>query len=339
MSYVMFPFVLFILLAACGKAEKPAAEQQKPRVTESAQRTFASPEEAGVAFLEAAKAGDESALLAIFGPDGKEVLLTGDSAKDKDTLQEFVAAYNQMHRWGKIKAGGEVLKIGGDNYPFPIPLGQNPAGQWYFDTAAGKDEILARRIGLGESNAIAACEATARAEHQYFNQNHDGSKVKQYAQKFASDPGRQNGLYWPASEHQSASPLDQFGDFAAALGSTNDGDAPKQFNGYSYRILTKQGDKAQGGAKDYLVDGKMIRGFAILAYPTEYRNTGIMSFAVGPDGFVYQKDLGERTADLAAAFTEFNPGDGWSRVEVPSQASASRSMEDRSPEAHSERKH
>jgi hypothetical protein len=212
--------------------------------------------------------------------------------------------------------------VGTDNYPFPIPLGQNPAGQWVFDTAAGKDEILARRIGTGESTAIAALEATAAAQRQYFSQTHAGLPVKQYAQKLVSDPGQQNGLYWPAPEGQTPSPLSRLGDFATALSSANAGDGPKQFNGYYYRILTKQGEQAKGGAKDFIVNGRMTGGFAILAYPAEYRNSGIMSFIVGPDGVVYQRDLREKTADIAAAITEYNPGDGWKRTTQPASAAS-----------------
>lgn len=300
-------FALIIFLAPSNRAENPTAGN-------AAQKTFASPTDAGAAFFEAAKSGDQSTLLAIFGPDGKDVLFTGDAVKDKDNLKDFVAAYSQMHRWGKIKAGGEVLYIGADNYPFPIPLGQNPSGQWYFDTIAGKDEILARRIGKGELTAIAACGAIADAQQQYFSQLHDGDKVKQYAQSFVSDAGKQNGLYWPVPEGQAPSPLGQLGDFAKAAGYTSSGDKPQPFNGYFFRILNKQGDKAEGGAKDYIVNGKMTGGFAILAYPSEYRNSGIMTFLVGNDGIIYQKDLGEKTALLAIAMTEYNPGDGWERV-------------------------
>ena len=230
--------------------------------------------------------------------------------KDKNALQDFVAAYDQMNRWREIKAGGEILYVGADNYPFPIPLGRNSSGHWSFDTAAGKDEILARRIGKGELTAIAACSAMADAEQQYFRQAHDGDKVKQYAQKIVSDEGKQNGLYWNASEGKAPSPLGELGDFAKAVGYTNAGEKPQPFNGYYFGILTKQGTRAQGGAKDYVVNGKMTGGFAILAYPAEYRNSGIMTFIVGKDGMVYQKDLGEKTTDLAAALAEYNPGDG-----------------------------
>lgn len=297
-------WALIISLVSCSKQEN-----SKPT-----QKAFASPAEAAAAFLDAAKSGDQAALLAIFGPDAKDVLFSGDAVKDKNALQDFVAAYGQMNRWREIKAGGEILYVGADNDPFPIPLGRNPSGQWYFDTAAGKDEILARHIGKSELTSIAACSAIADAQRQYFGQSHDGDKVKQYSQKFISDDGKQNGLYWNAPEGQTSSPLGLLGDLAKALGYTNAGNKPQPFNGYYFQILTKQGDKAPGGAKDYVVGGKMTGGFAVLAYPADYRNSGIMTFVVGQDGTVYQKDLGEKTADLAAAMTEYNPGDGWNVV-------------------------
>jgi hypothetical protein len=293
---------LVIFVATC----KNAADS-KP-----AQRTFATPAEAGAAFLDAAKSGDQQALLAIFGPDGNDVLFSGDPVKDKNGLQDFVAAYAQMNRWREIKAGGEILYVGADNYPFPVPLVQNSSKQWSFDTAAGKDEILARRIGKGELTAIAACLATANAQQQYFSRTHDGDNVSQYAQKFVSDAGKQNGLYWNAEQGQNPSPLGGLGDFAKAIGYSNAGEKPQPFNGYYFRILTKQGEKAQGGAKDYIANGKMTGGFAVLAYPVEYRNSGIMTFVIGKDGVVYQKDLGEKTTDLGSAIAEYNPGDGWS---------------------------
>jgi len=297
-------FGLIISLASCNKSENSNA----------AQKTFASPAEAGSAFLEAAKSGDQGALLAIFGPDGKDALFSGDPVKDKNALQDFVAAYTQMNRWGEIKAGGEILYLGADNYPFPIPLAKNSSGQWVFDTAAGKDEILARRIGKGELTAIAACLATADAQQRYFSQSHDGDNTKQFAQQFVSDEGKHNGLYWNAPEGQAPSPLGALGDFARAVGYRSSGDNPQPFNGYYFQILKKQGDKAPGGAKDYIANGKMTGGFAVLAYPAAYRNSGIMTFIIGKDGTVYQKDLGEKTTDLAAAMAEYGPGDGWSAV-------------------------
>ena len=296
---------LAFAMSSCNRAEKGTG----PDVT---QKTFASADVAGNALLQAATSGDQSALLAIFGPDGKDILFSGDAVNDKDNLEDFVAAYGQMHRWVKLRVGGQMLQVGADNYPFPIPLDQNHSGQWYFDTAAGKDEILARRIGKGELSAIAACVAIADAQKQYFSRTHDGQNEKQYAQKFVSDDGKQNGLYWSASAGQPSSPLGPLADFAKSLGYSNAGDKPQPFNGYYFRLLTKQGDKAPGGAMDYIADGKMTRGFAVIAYPAEYRNSGIMTFTIGRDGVVYQKDLGEKTNEIALAMTEYNPGDSWS---------------------------
>jgi hypothetical protein len=309
---------LVISLASCSRVQESTAGKEKTPAELTVQKTFKSPEDAGADLIAAAKASDQSALFAIFGPGGAQVLYTGDATKDAHNLQDFVAAYDQMHRWGKIRAGGEVLHVGADNYTFPIPLGQNSLGQWYFDTAAGRDEILARQIGKNERTAIAACEALCDAEQQYFHQAHTRDGSKSYAQKFASDPGLHDGLYWPASTGETSSPLDRFGDFAQALATP--GEEPKQFNGYYYRVLTKQGDKTKGSASDYLINGKMTRGFAILAYPVKYRSSGIMSFTIGREGVAYQKDLGEHTADIGSAMTAYNPGDGWDRA-VPAGSS------------------
>ena len=301
MRLAMFAALLAVVISAgsCRKSENAAQKK------EASQKTFASPADAGAAFLDAAKSADQDDLIATFGPETKVVLFSGDPVKDKADLADFVAAYNQMHRWREIKAGGEILYTGADNFPFPIPLGKNPAGQWYFDTAAGKDEILARRIGKDELTAVAACGAVFDAEQQYFA--HAG---KQYAQRFVSAEGQQNGLYWAVSEGQTPSPLDEARDFAKAVGYTSAGNNPQPFSGYYFRILTKQGEQAKGGAKDYVVNGKLTGGFAVLAYPAQYRNSGIMTFMVGTDGLIYQKDLGDKTAN-AASIAEYNPGDGW----------------------------
>jgi hypothetical protein len=295
-------------LSACGKAQNtvPNTVPTPPTL-----RTFASPEDAGASVFEAAKTADQTALLAIFGPDAREILFSGDAAQDQKNMREFVAAYSQMHRWRKMKAGGEVLYLGADNFLFPIPLGENSHGEWQFDTDAGKDEILARRIGKNELAAIAACSALASAQQRYFSVGHDGDAVKQYAQRILSAEGKQNGLYWPVGSDQVPSPLEDIYEFAKASGYSSSGGKPQPFNGYYFRILTGQGDKAPGGARDYVVDGKMTAGFAFLAYPAKYRDSGIMTFMVGSEGVVYQKDLGENTTGVAGTLAEFNPGDGW----------------------------
>jgi Protein of unknown function (DUF2950) len=296
---------LLVSLASCSKPVEPS-KPSKPSVEKVVPRNFASPSEAGAALLAAAQSGDRAALLEIFGPGGEEILFTGDAARDKASLQDFVTAYTRMNRWGKIKAGGQTLYIGSDNYAFPIPLGQNTSGQWYFDSAAGKDEILARRIGQNELTAIAACQTLADSEKQYFRQTHDGGRVKEYAQKFVSDPGKQNGLYWLATDGR-PSRLEELGDFGKSVASIA-GDQPPLFKGYYYRILTRPSE---------LVNGKMTGGFTILAYPAEYRNSGIMAFIVGKDGVVYEKDLGEKTGEVGKALSELNLADGWSPAVPP----------------------
>jgi hypothetical protein len=314
-SMAMALLALSVSLASCGKAEKAAEKttDQSAQGTQSGPRTFKSPEEAGATLFAAAKSGDQAEVLAIFGSEAKDLLLSGDPVQDKNNRENFVASYSKMNRWSKDKAGQEILYVGADNFAFPIPLQQNKDGQWSFNIAAGKDEVLARRIGNNELVAMNVLGDIAGAQELYFTQAHGGAK--QYAQKFVSDPGQQNGLYWDAAEGQPASPLGPIGDFAKTLGYTGS-DKTQPFQGYHYRMLTKQGAKAKGGARDYMADGKLASGFAAVAWPADYGNSGIMTFMVGKDGVVFQKDLGEKTAETAAAITEFNP-EGWEVVLEP----------------------
>ena len=251
--------------------------------------------------------------MAIFGSEGKDLVYSGDAVKDKNTATRFVDAYKQMNRWSKTQSGDEILYIGADNFAFPIPLDRNASGQWAFNTAAGKSEVLARRIGDGELTTLGILSEIVAAQQQYFAQNH------QFAQKFVSDEGLHNGLYWPAADGQPPSPLGDLADIAKALGYSH-GDTPQPFNGYYYRILTKQGSSAKDGAKDYLVNGKLTAGYAVLAWPAKYRDSGIMTFVVDSDGVIYEKDLGEKTADLAAAITSYHPDKEWSVVLRPEPA-------------------
>jgi hypothetical protein len=304
---VVAVLALVICIASCNKSpEKPAA-------TEAAQKTFASPDDAGKVLAEAAKAGSHDALVAIFGPGSQDVIFAGDTAQDKTNFEGFTAAYATMNRWRKQTDGSEVLYLGADNNPFPIPLKKNGAGRWFFDTAAGKDEILSRRIGDNELAAMNVVAAMAAAQTEYFSQHHDGTR--QYAQKFISDEGRQNGLYWKSPEGQPKSPLGPLAAYAAATEGFNP-EAGKQqpFHGYFYRILTKQGEAAKGSAKDYILNGKMTGGFALLAYPEKYGDTGVATFIINQNGIVYEKNLGKDTANLAKAMTEFNPDKSWNPV-------------------------
>jgi Protein of unknown function (DUF2950) len=294
---------LIIFFAGCNKSDKPAI------------KAFASPDDAGNGLLEAAKSGDQNAVLAIFGPDSKELVLSGDAVQDKNTLDAFVAAYGEMHRWRKMTDGAQVLAVGADNFPFPIPLKKNPAGQWFFDTAAGKDEILARRIGRNELAVIDICGALADAQAEYFSQTHDDGSTKQYALKFISDTGKQNGLYWESPEGQPRSPLGPMAAFATDEGYSVKPESGSPFHGYNFRMLKRQGSHAQGGARDYVVDGKMAGGFAFVAYPAEYGNSGVMTFIINQDGVLLQKDLGKTTTETAKAMTDFDPDESWSPVQ------------------------
>ena len=292
-----------IPLAACRKSEKPAIG------------VFATPEDAGNALEAAGKAGDQNALLAIFGPDSKDLIFSGDPVEDKGVINEFVKQYDVMHRWRTMVDGSQILLIGATNFPFPIPLKKNGDGRWYFDTASGRDEVLSRRVGRNELAIINVCRAVASAQKQYFSQLHDGDATKHYAMKFISDPGKQNGLYWQSQEGQPQSPLGPLAAFATSEGYNVKPDAHTPFHGYYFRMLQGQTDKAKGGAKDYVVDGKMVRGFAFAAYPAEYGNSGVMTFLFNQDGVLYQKDLGKTTTETVTAMTKFDPDTGWTLVQ------------------------
>jgi len=294
---------LLISLAGCTKYEKPSI------------KTFASPDDAGKGLLEAAKSGDQNAVLAIFGPDSKPIIYSGDAVQDKATAEAFGAAYQQMHRWRKMPDEAQVLLIGADNFAFPIPLKKNASGQWFFDTAAGKDEILARRIGRDELAVIDVCGALADAQAEYFSEAHQGGSAKQYALKFISDSGTQNGLYWESPEGQPRSPLGPRVAFATAEGYNAKPNSHLPFHGYYFHMLNRQGSHAPGGAKDYVVDGKMTGGFAFIAYPAEYGNSGVMTFIINQDGVLLQKDLGKTTTETATAMNEFDPDASWSQVQ------------------------
>ena len=279
------------LISTCA-----CSRSRKGRQKSIAQRTFATPEAAGTALVAAAISVNQKALIAIFGPNSRQILFSGTATTDQSRMDGFVTAYERMHRWMPLRAGGQVLQVGTDNVPFPVPLGKTVKGRWYFDTAAGRDEILARRIGKDELTAMDASKAMANAQQQYRHHSHDGGKQKKYAQKLISDPGQHNGLYWPAAAGQSPSPLGSLGAFTQALSSTTQLDHTPHFAGYYFRILSLDDPSGR---------------FTILAYPVEYRNSGIMSFLIGEDGTLYQKDLGQKTVQIAAAMTGADPRDGW----------------------------
>jgi len=298
-----------ILLTVCVST-RSAAQQQGPK-------TFSSPEDASNAFVTAAQNNDEKAMLEILGPDGKQIVYSGDETEDAHSRANFVQRYQEMHRLVKEPDGTVILHIGAKNWPTPIPL-VNKGNSWYFDTDAGKKEILFRRIGRNELSTIRVCQELVAAEKEYYSTQHD-----EYAQKIFSDEGQHNGLYWKTAEGERQSPIGPLVASAVAQGYAKSRDgAPTPYRGYYYHILTHQGKYGPGGTKNYIVNGKMTEGFAFAAYPAEYRSSGVMTFIVNEDGVVYQKDLGKKTEVLAKGMKEYNPDSSWQKTEEQEETAA-----------------
>jgi hypothetical protein len=280
----------------------------------SAQQSYKTPDEAVSALVTAAKADDRNSLLTVLGPSSKDIVSSGDEVADEGVRKEFIAAYDEKH---EIHPDGDhaILIIGKDDFPFPIPLVHNGAG-WTFDTKAGQLEVLYRRIGANELDTIQTCLAYVDAQNEYADKDR-GDGVGVYAQRIISQPNKKDGLYWPTAAGEEESPL---GDLVA--GATAEGYRPRgggertPFHGYYYKILTRQGPAVPGGVLDYVVKGKMIGGFALVAWPAEYDNSGVMTFIVNHSGTVYQKDLGRRTAQVASGMTAYNPDDTWTKVDM-----------------------
>lgn len=286
---------------------------------EAGEKTFATPDAASTALNNAIRSGDKAEIIAILGQAASPVINSGDEVQDKNNIAFFEKRYDQMHRWGPAVDGEMILYIGAENWPMPMPLKKTTAGQWYFDSKAGAQEVLFRRIGKNELATIRVCDALVKAQQEYFDQTHDGDTVHQYAQRIVSEEGKQNGLYWKTAEGEPQSPIGPLVAFANSKGYGGHHDTPQPFYGYYYVSLNGQGAHAAGGAKSYLVDGKMTGGFAFLAYPAEYRNSGVMTFLVDESGVVYQKDLGPKTADLAKEMTTYNPDKTWFTAIDPEQ--------------------
>jgi hypothetical protein len=286
--------ILIALLSVPGAAQQPA------------QKTFASAEAASDALFAAVQSNNVAALLDLLGPSGQDLVASGDSAQDARERTQFIRKFQEMHRLGTDSTGATVLYVGAENWPLPIPLVQAD-GAWHFDTDAAKSEILYRRIGRNELAAIRVCHALVDAERDYYASAHDGVAVRQYAGRFVSDSGKKDGLYWPAAADQPSSPI------GPLLAAAAEGKAP--FHGYYYRLLTRQGGSAPGGAKPYVVDGELTAGFAVVAYPADYRSSGVMTFIVNQGDVVYEKDLGANTQTLAAQLTEYNPDATWRPAE------------------------
>lgn len=278
----------------------------------SAQQAFKTPDEAASALVSAAKAGDLKAIVTVLGPDGADIASSGDEVADAATREKFVAAFNTKHQITMQGDDKAIVVIGQEDFPLPIPLARKD-GMWRFDTVAGRDEILSRRIGRNELNAIQVALAFVDAQNEYSEKDRTGAGVKTYAQRIISQPGKKDGLYWPASQGGDPSPLGELVAQANAQG-YHGGGGRAPYHGYYFRILTKQGAAAPGGELDYIAHGKMIGGFALVAYPAEYRNSGVMTFIVNHDGTVFQKDLGPDTAKLAGRITSYNPDGTWKKV-------------------------
>ncbi|HWS74029.1 MAG TPA: DUF2950 domain-containing protein [Quisquiliibacterium sp.] len=284
------------------------------RAAAPALKTYASPEEAATALVQALKAGDRAAVRAALG-DVTAWVWSGDAAADRAMVARFVTAYEAKHA---VLRDGDVarLTIGADDFPFAFPLVRD-GERWRFDPEAGKEEMLARRIGANELDTIKALQAIVDAQYEYASEDRDGDGLFEYAQKFASTAGKRDGLYWPVKAGEAASPLGELVVRAAGEGYRKGAKGPVPFHGYYFRMLKGQGSSAPSGAFDYVVRGNAIGGFAVIAHPAKYGNSGIMSFMVNQEGKIYQADLGPKTAETAGKIQRFDPGTGWSPTTIP----------------------
>ena len=284
--------------------------------TDAIQKSFKSPEEAVRALGDAVKGNDTKELLTIFGPEGKELISSGDKVADETGRERFAQAYEEMNKLVSENDTKVILHVGKGDWPFPIPVVKR-GEYWLFDTMAGREEILNRRIGRNELSAIQVCLAYVDAQREYILKDRDEDKLLEYARRLQSRKGKKNGLYWEAKEGEEQSPLGPL--IAKAAGEGYIGRRPlgrrNPYHGYHYKILKSQGKNAPGGEYDYVVEGKMIGGFALVAYPSEYGNSGVMTFIVNQDGVVYEKDLGKETGKIARAMKTFDPDKTWKKTE------------------------
>lgn len=309
---------LAVAVAVAFLLPAPAPGQDAPK---PGPRTFATPEEAVRALAETTKAGDLDGLLALFGPDAQQLVDSSDVATGRQNREVFVAAFAEGHRLVDAAEGRKQLVLGNEAWPFPVPLARGAAG-WSFDAAAGREEILNRRIGRNELAAIGILRRYVAAQREYAATGHDGKPKGLYARRLGSDPGTHNGLYWPARRGEPRSPLGELVAQAADEGHRAGASAsgPSPFYGYYFRILEGQGESARGGASEYVVNGEMSLGFALVAWPVHYDASGVMTFLVGQDGLAHEKDLGPETQGSARSITRYDPDDTWRPVQTdPSQ--------------------
>lgn len=290
----------------------------------SEQSKFKSPQAASDSLANALRAHDTAKLNKIFGPDGGEIVSSGDDVADRAQADQFLLAYDAQHRLQPDAEGRNTLLVGKLEWPFPVPIVKS-GNEYVFDSAAGKDELLNRRIGRNELSTQIVCLAIVDAQRDYLALHPMGGDLPVYARKIVSDPDKRNGLYWPTPEGEVPSPLGPLVALAAAEGyaTTRESDAaPPPYHGYRFRLLTAQGPSARGGASDYIVNGQLIGGFGVVAYPAEYGNSGITSFVTNHDGIVFERDLGPETESIASGMTQFDPGPGWRKCTDASQAGA-----------------
>lgn len=315
---------LLPLLLALAFAAATALSATNATAAKVQQKTFASPEEAVKAMVGAMKAANKAESLAIFGPGSESIISSGDDVKDKAERERFLGMYEEKNSLEKRGDDEVILQVGKDDWPFPIPI-RRKGSAWAFDTKAGKEELLNRRIGRNELNTIDVVETYVVAQREYARKDRDGDGVFPYAQKIASTPGKRDGLFWEAKEGEEQSPLGPLSARAAQEGYTRKtkSEKPSPYNGYYFRILKAQGKSAPGGAYDYVVKGNMILGFGLVAWPAKYGSSGIMTFLVNQEGVVYQKDLGKGTAKAAEAMKRYDPDPTWTKVEAgPPQGSS-----------------
>ena len=312
MAMTILTFALISLVSrGCANTKTPDTRPV------SDQLTFSSPDDAVNTLITALRTHDSQQLDRIFGPGNEDLLYSGDDVADVQTEDRFIVAYDQKHRLIANDQNSFTLTLGSGDWPMPIPIVKDESQKkWSFDTETGKDEIINRRIGHNELTVIEVCKAIGDAQRDYAERDPNGDGIPEYARKFISDPGKTNGLYWPTAEGEKPSPLGKLVAYAQGEGySTTPNDEPRPFHGYLYRILTAQGKDAPGGPMDYVINGKFIGGFAVVAWPAEYGNSGIMTFVTNYTGDVYQKDLGDQTDKVAREMTEYDPDSSWKQAE------------------------